>query len=309
MALTLLEAAKLNPGDVYRDGVIETFVRNADILRVLPFVPIQGSTYHYNTEGELPGIAFRGVNESYAEGVGVINPEADPVKDVGGDMDVDKFIVSTQGEDQRSVHEAMKIKAAAQKIAYTVVKGDSASNNKEFDGLQVRLTGDQILSNNTGSGGGALSLIKLDEAIERVDEPTHLLMSKAMRRRLTASTRTTGVSGYLTTSKDEFGRQITMYNDLPILIADQNGNASPALAFDETYSGGGGSTGTSIYVLSLQPGMMFGIQNKPLEARDLGELQTKPVYRTRVDWYAGMAVAHPRAASRLYDVSDAAVVA
>jgi hypothetical protein len=309
MALTLLEASKLNPGDVYRDGVIETFVRTTDILRVLPFIDVAGGVYNYSVEGELPGIAFRGVNESYTEDTGVINPESDPVKDFGGDMDVDKLIVATQGAEQRAVHEQMKLKAAAQKWAYTFIKGDSTSNNKEFDGLQVRLTGGQVISNSAASGGAGLSLTKLDEAIDAVDEPTHIVMSKALRRLLTASTRATGVSGYLTHTMDEFGRQMTMYNDLPIVVADENGNASPALAFDEAYTGGGTSNGTSLYVVSMQEGMLFGIQNKQLEARDLGELQTKPVFRTRVDWYSGFAVAHPRAAARLRNISNAAVTA
>jgi hypothetical protein len=46
-----------------------------------------------------------------------------------------------------------------------------------------------------------------------------------------------------------------------------------------------------------------------MEARDLGELQTKPAMRTRVEWYAGIAMFHGRAAARLRGISNAAVTA
>jgi len=36
--------------------------------------------------------------------------------------------------------------------------------------------------------------------------------------------------------------------------------------------------------------------------RDLGEIDEKPVFRTRIEWYCGMAVFHPRAAARLKGV-------
>ena len=47
----------------------------------------------------------------------------------------------------------------------------------------------------------------------------------------------------------------------------------------------------------------------PPDAADLGEQNSKPVFRTRVEWYPGMVIEHPRAAARLYGVKDAAIVA
>ena len=101
----------------------------------------------------------------------------------------------------------------------------------------------------------------------------------------------------------------TMYNDLPILLADGLGDAYASLAFNEANPGGGSNVGTSIYVLSVGDGMLTGIQNSDPEVTDLGELETKPVFRTRIEWYAGLAIYHPRAVARLYGVKDGAVVA
>ena len=62
MALTIVEAAKLNPGDVIRTAIVEMYARNSDILRVLPFDNIAGNALKYNREDILPGVGFRGVD-------------------------------------------------------------------------------------------------------------------------------------------------------------------------------------------------------------------------------------------------------
>jgi hypothetical protein len=308
MALTLVEAAKLNSGDVVKSAVIEMFARQSDILAALPFEDIPGGAVKYNREQTLPGIAFRGVNESYTASTGVLNPIVDSVVIAGGDLDVDRFIVQTQGQQQRSVQEEMKVKSLADSWTTKFIKGDSTSDPREFDGLQARLTGAQLIENGNTSGGDVLSLANLDAAIDAVDNPTHILMSKAMRRLLTAAARTYTVAGYVTYSQDSFGRRQTMYNDLPIIVAYSNNGGTEPLGFTEA-GGGGGTTSTSIYVLSLGPGRLVGIQNGGMDVRDLGELQTAPVYRTRVEWYAGLALYHGRAAARLRGVKTGAVVA
>lgn len=307
MALTLVEAAKKERGDMLRRSIIQLYAMNVDIGRVLPMTDIEGNAYRYSREDTLPGIGFRGVNEGYTESVGVLNPETEGLVIAGGDLDVDKFIIDTMGEDQRSVHEAMKVKALAHKFGQVFIKGDSTTNTKEYDGLQRRLTGDQKIAAGSTSGGDALSLAKLDELIDAVDSPTHLLMSKAMRRRLTAAARDTSIGGFITWEKDEFGRQIAVYNDLPILLSDRNGNAFPTLAFDEANPGGGSNVGTSIYCLELGESRLSGIQNGGIDVRDLGELESKPVFRTRVEWYMSILLEHPRAAARLWGIKDAAV--
>lgn len=308
MALTLLEAAKYERR-LDRQALIEIFAGASDLLRVMPFETIEGMAYTYNQESLLPGIAFRAINGAYAESTGVINPESDPLKAAGGDVDVDKFFVKTLGEGTRESQETMKIKKLASYVGYKVVKGDSETSNVEFNGLQARLTGNQLIDAGASSGGDALSLSKLDELLDAVDDPTHLLMSKASRRTLKAAARNTSISGHITYEPDEFGRSIMKYDDLPILIGDANDNDDPALAYDEANPGGGSSVGTSIYCLSLGEGKLFGIQNSTPDIADLGELQTKPTMRSRVEWFNGMVLEHPRAAARLQGIKSAAVVA
>jgi hypothetical protein len=309
MALTLVEAAKLETGDVVRQAIIELYAGSSDILMVLPFEGIQGNAMKYNREDSLPGVGFRGVNESYTPSTGVLNPLTESLVIAGGDLDVDKFIVDTMGEAQRSTHEAMKVRALALAWTKKFIKGDTASDPREFDGLQVRVTGSQVIDAGATSGGDALSLAKLDEAIDQCLNPTHLIMNKAMRRRLTQAARNTSVGGYITYEKDAFGRPVTMYNDLPILTVDLDNAQSAILPFTEANPGGGTAASTSIYVVSMGAEGLLGLENGGMDVRDLGELQASPVYRTRVEWYNGLAIFNGRAVARLRGIKDAAVVA
>lgn len=308
MGLTLVEAAK-QASSIVQGAVIEMFARESDILRTFPFTTIQGNALRYNQEAVLPGVAFRGVNESYTPSTGVVNPKAEPLVISGGELDVDTFIVKTMGAGVRAQHEQLKVKAIAADWTRAFIKGDSSTAPKEFDGLQARVTGAQKIAAGSTSGGDALSLAKLDETIDAVDSPTHIIMTKAMRRLLTAAARNPTVTGYVTYAKDEFGRRVTQYNDLPILVPyGENGGTEP-IAFDEANPGGGSAVGTSIYVVSFGSQRLEGIQNAPMDVRDLGEIQASPVYRTRVEWFAGIACWHGRAVSRLWGIKNAAVVA
>lgn len=302
MALTLIEAAKMMNGEVLRQAVIELFGSQTDLLRAMPFDDIPGNSLKYKQEDTLPGIAFRGIGEAYPESTGVINPQSESLVIVGGDLDVDKFIVRTMGGDQRATQESMKLKSLAHNFSHTFIKGDSLTSPKQFDGLQVRLTGAQVISNSAAANGAGLSLEKLDEAIDAVDSPTHLFMTKKVRRRLSAAARSSSIGGYISYELDQFGQRVMMYNGLPILIADANQDLYQTLGDNEAYTGGGTADGTSVYALALRPGMLQGIQNGPPEVTDLGELESKSVYRTRLEWYAGMVLMHPRSASRLRDV-------
>jgi hypothetical protein len=311
MALTIIEAAKLNPGDVMRSAIVDMYASNSDILRVLPFENIAGNALQYNREETLPGVGFRGVNEAFSESTGVLNPITEALTIAGGDLDVDTFIVRTMGANQRAVHEAMKVKALAHRWSLAFIKGDSSADPREFDGLQRRIPSGskQLIDAGATSGGDALSLYKLDQTIYQVDTPTHILMNKTMVLRLTQASRNTSVGGFITFSLDEFGRRVTRYNDLPILVMDEDNTGAQILPFTEANPGGGAAASTSIYVASLGDGALVGLQNGGIDPRDLGELNTKPVLRTRVEWYSGIALFSGKAVARLRGIKDAAVVA
>jgi hypothetical protein len=314
MALTLLESRKLGAGEVMRNAVIEEYAASSDILRELPFENIDGGAYAYNREDTLPAVGFRGVNEGYAEGTGVINPQVETLSIAGGDLDVDQYIIDTHGPQARSTHEMMKVKALSLRWTREFIKGDSVANPRVFDGLQARVTGTQLMNAGATSGGDQLSLSMLDDVIDLVDMPTHIIMNKKMRNLLSAASRQTSVGGFITYAQNEFGQRVASYGGLPILIADYDNEGAQILGFTEANPGGGSPASTSIYVVSFGASMLTGIQGRSrgqfgVNVRDLGEQDAKPVLRTRIEWNSGFAVLHGRAVARLQGVRSAAVVA
>lgn len=307
-ALTLVEAAKLETGDVVRQAIIELYAGSSDILANLPILSIPGNAYTYTRESALPGIGFRGVNEAYTASNGVLNPITESLCIAGGDLDVDKFIVATMGMGVRSTHEAMKVRSLGLAWTAKFINGDTANDPREFDGLKTRLIGDQKIAAGSTANGSALSLAKLDEAIDQTLNPTALIMNKAMARKFSAAARLTSVGGYVTYDLNGLGRRVLAYNGLPILTVDLDNAGTAILPFTEAATSGT-ATATSIYVVSFGADGVTGLQNGAMQVTDLGELQTAPVYRTRVEWYSGVAVFNGRAATRLYSVADAAIVA
>jgi hypothetical protein len=308
MAMTLLEQAKIETGDVYKQGVIEFYAGSSGILEVLPFMPISGNALKYNTEDTLPGVAFRGINSTYTESTGVINPQTESLTISGGTLDVDKFLVDTQGSEARTMHEAMKIRALALNWTNKFIKGDSNTTIEEFDGLQIRLVGDQLIAAGATSGGDALSLAKLDELIDQTINPTHLVMNKTMKRLLTTAARNTSIGGFISFTNDEFGRTNMFYNGLPIITLDLDNTGTAILPFTEANPGGGAAASTSIYCVNFSEEGVMGIQNGDMRVEDLGLTDSGVIYRTIVEWYTSFAVFHGRGAARLNGIKNAAVV-
>jgi hypothetical protein len=287
---------------------MQTFAEQSPILRVLPFETITGSAISYTREQILPGVAFRGVNEGYPSSTGVVNPITETLAILGGDLDVDTAIIKTRGEAVRTQQERMKAKAISHRWGLTFFKGDSGRDPREFDGLQKRIIGAQLIPNGVSNTVGLpLSLFSLDALIANVSSPTYLIMNTQMTLRLTQAARTPSVAGYITYGVDEFGRRNMSYAGIPILDLNRDDAGLDPLPFTEA-GPSGGSTCTSIYCVSFADGQLTGIQNGTMEVRDLGELQEKPAVRTRVEWLAGIACYTGRCASRLYGITDALVV-
>lgn len=307
--LTILEYAKLNPGTVLRDGVIKQFADRSMILEMLPFMDIAGNAYAYNRETTLPGIAWRGINESYTESTGAINPQAETLKILGGDADTDVQLVKQFGQGRRAVDVNMKVKAAAHAFASAFIEGDNSTDPRQIDGLRTRLTGSQKLSNGSTNGGDPLSLYNLDRLIDLVDDPSALLFPKSLRTRLTPAARSTSVGGNVTWDVEQFGRRVLRYNDIPVIVPYESNQGTDFMAFDEIGAGGATATASSVYCVSFGPEGVFGIQNSPIEVRDLGEVDDTPAYRTRIEWAPGIVLASAYGAARLYGISNAAIVA
>lgn len=315
-ALTLIEAAKLamDAGDTKKAAIIELYAENSDIVNAMRFEGIEGNALSFSQEGTLPATAFRGVNEAFTASTGTVSKQTEALYIAGGDLDVDRFIVKTGGPDVRARHEKMKVKSLTANITDVILNGSNATEPREFDGWKTRITeSTQLIAAGSSSGGDALSLKVLDQLIDAVDSPTHLVMSRAMKRKFGAAFRSSAfpngrfeMSG---TTDGGQGKKFLMYADLPILTGYKQNKNTQILPFTEASPGGGAAASTSIYCVNLSEDGVVGISNGGIDVRDLGELNTAPVFRTRVEWYLGMAVYSPYAAARLNGIKNVDIVA
>lgn len=309
-AISLAEAAVLSQNDLQR-GVIEAFIYEGYVLDRIPLLPIEGNAYAYNVELTLPGAAFRAVNAGYTESTGTVNQLTETLKILGGDADVDTFIQQTRSNlnDQRAIQTTMKVKAATVAYQDAFINGDTAVDANEFDGLKKRLTGSQVIDTATnglpiiGADDAArhLFLDKLDEAIDAVNgTPAALYMNRKARTQLRSSARRLG---FWDRTRDEFGRRVETYNDIPMLDLGKDLAGADIITVTETQ--GSSNVSSSIYVTAWSPDEsqagVTGLTNGGVQVRDLGEQDATPVLRTRIEFFCGLAV-FGKGASRLRGV-------
>lgn len=316
MAITLVEAAKLSQNTLRR-GVLETFVQNSPILDRIPFMDIEGNAFAYDEEGTLPGVAFRAVNAAYAESTGTVNQKTESLVILGGDADVDKFIVQTRGNlnDQRAVQTALKVKAASYFFQDKFFNGDTAVDTNGFDGLKKRLTGGQVIPTATNGapvvGNGTTDTHAFFDALDNllaqvggIDGTNGALYANAS---ILAKIRSAGrrVGGVDIVREDLTGKRVLQYNGIPVLDPGSNAAGTVILPQTET-QGTAAGTVSSIYAVKFGNSegdqAVTGLTNGGVQVYDLGELQAQPAYRTRIEFYTGVGVFGGKAAARLTGV-------
>ncbi|WP_037141774.1 major capsid protein [Rhodococcoides fascians] len=315
MAVTLAEAALLSQNTLKR-GVLQTFVQTSSVLDRIPFMTIEGNAYAYNKEATLPGVAFRSVNEAYTESTGTVVQATESLVILGGDADVDRFIVQTRGNlnDQRATQTAMKVKAASYKFQDHFFNGDVAVDPKGFDGLKKRLTGNQVIDAGTnglpilGNGGSdAHSFFDLmDTLVSRVPglngQNGAIYMNSLAQGKFRSAGRRIG--GVEMVREDLTGKRILTWNGIPILDPGDGLTGAPVLPQTETQ--GSSSAATSIYAVKFGQDegdqAVTGLTNGGVQVDDLGQLESKPAYRTRIEFYTGLATFGGKAAARVRGV-------
>jgi hypothetical protein len=314
MALTLAQAALLSQNDLQR-GVQETFVQESPVLDRLPLLDIEGNAYAYNEEATLPGVAFRSVNEAYVESTGTVVQRTESLVILGGDADVDRFIVRTRGNlnDQRATQLAMKVKAASYKFQDVFVNGDVAVDPKGFDGLKKRLTGAQVIdaaTNGMGPVAGAHDFFDvLDAGIAAVPGITGangaIYANSKIIAKIKSSARRLGGVEMIREALTQ--KLIPMYNGIPLLDIGQT--AAGADIIPQTETQGTSTVASSVYVVRFGEDegdqAVSGLTNGGVDVYDLGEISEKPVYRHRLEFYCGLATFGGKAAARIRGVLSA----
>lgn len=310
--LTIAEAAKLKVTPLER-AIFETFVQESKFMDIVPFHNIAGDSLLYDEEATLPGVEYRAVNAAYSESTGTVNQKSEKIVIGGGEADVDTFIVQTQGgsiDDARALQERGKVKAIAYQFQNGFINGDVAVDANSFDGLKKRLTGSQLITP-TGNGINVNSpddaarhtfldfLDSILAAVPGIDETNGvIIMNSFIRSKFLSSTRRLSVT---TTDREDFGKIVDRYRGIRIVDAGQTAAGVDIIPQTEP-DGVPANNSSSIYAVKLgrtpQDQAVTGLTNGGVQVEDLGKLQSKPAWRTRIEFFHGLGVFGGKAAAR-----------
>lgn len=292
--------------EVKKKSLVQKVTNESLFMRILDFIPVDALAYKYSEQTTTGGIAFRALNDNYAEDIGVVNPKSENLAILGGMVKTDHQLVNKQGGTARASQILAKTKRAGLTFDKNVIRGDTAADANSFDGLRKRLTGGQVIE--AAANGADLTLEMIDDLIDRVLGPNdrkHLVMNKRMRRKMKqlilAEAGGAGVA--------DFGGSLPTYDGVKVEVLDEDGDDDPILKFDETQGttvetdpGVSDDATTSIYC--VVPGrdsdgeLLQGLIGSPL-------IETYPsgmdgvLHVDVIELNAGIALFHPRCAARL----------
>ncbi len=262
---TLLDMTGDYSVDTYSHQIIAHFARCSNMLRVLPFL-----------EKTLEASMFI----------------------VGGYLDCDISHIERHG-DLRMEHILHKAKALALTIESQMIKGNNRDNDAGFDGLRYLIPDDQLLPVD-----GPMSVANLDQLLSMVDNPTHLIMSAKQRPKLAAAATDPKIGEFVSFAVDVFGRRVTLYKGIPIVVTHFDALGNHIIDYNEPTPSGARKGGMSVYAANLSEDGVVGLQLCPMEFSDLGRLPDLPVLRMSCEWVMSMEATHPRAAARMWGVTE-----
>jgi hypothetical protein len=242
----LLKDMKVGMSDKIAQQVVDTFVRESEVLELLPFdncvSPSGGSTLTYGyVQKKLPSTAaFRAINTEYTANEATTEKKSVDLKVFGGAFKIDRVIKQAEGMyNNMAMQMEEKIIAAVGTFHNAMINGDAATDADSFDGLDKFLVG-QSTEFNTGA---VIDLSTIDKLKENADifyeallklinsTGAHALMVNAdMKTKIQTVAR---ILGYKTESEEAFGRTITTIGEGKVRLIDLKNTVSVSGEGDE----------------------------------------------------------------------------
>ena len=248
MAVTLAQA-KLNVTDDLQLGIIDEFAKSSFILNNIPFddcvSPVGGGatlTYGYTRLITQPTAQFRAVNSEYTPHEVEKQRYTTDLKVFGGAYEVDRIIANMGGiADEVALQSSQKVKAASALFSDTIINGNSSTDAKVFDGLDVAITGTDTeytpdatidLSTSDLVTTNATKFVdQLDEWLGEMDGVDAILCNAKMAAKFRAIARRMGM--YQIT-KNDFGQKVEHYGDIPFVdLGAKAGSNDPIVGIND----------------------------------------------------------------------------
>lgn len=298
MPLLKVEADKLSNNDLVA-GVVEEIIDRENLFALLPFTQTNSKAYVYNRENALASVAFADPNDTITESASTFTQVTTNLRILLGDVDVDKFLntVESDTSNQRAIQIAMKAKALGRAFKDALVNGSNLADPKSFDGIKLLTVSGQTIT--AGANGAALTLAMLDELKDAITAGADAIMMRSGTwRAYKQLLRALGGAVPEQMMIENFGMS-PAHDGVPVIIND-------FLPINEVQ--GSNSNTTSIYAMRLNEadGLhgLYGGPNAGIIVEDIGTVQNKDATRTRLKWYAGLALKSTKSLARVKGITN-----
>ena len=267
--ITLAEA-KVGMADKVDQKVVDTFRRSSLLLDKLVFdnaiSPGTGGstlTYGYIQLKTPSTAAVRQINSEYTAGEAKREEKTTKAVVMGGKFQIDRVLIGTAGAvDELAFQTEQKVKATANYFNNLVINGNKSSSGtgvlNTFDGLDKLLTGTETeITSAVDVSTEALMNANYNALLDEVDgflstldgKPSMLLMNNKMLSKMRSAARR---AGYYSKTRDEFGRQVETYNDIPMYDMGKYYNGTNTVdIIPETAASTSAEGKTDIYAVSI----------------------------------------------------------
>lgn len=310
--ITLATYAKTLPENDPSRVFVENMVMESDLMAAIPILPASMGKRAFIDYALMPTVGFRTMNSAASNISGDFGLREEDTFFIDEYIFVDRALVDRLGNEHQYRQEKAASTALGQMFSQQLLKGDTSATPGTPNGFQVRCNnpGYNWLHNSTASGGAALSLANLDQLYWIVNKPTHFVVPRTLMPYFDAAARnSTLVNQTVAFAKDDFGRRIIKYKDLPLMFGYEPDDTPDMLPMTEVAYGGGAAVTGSIYCVSLRDGGCYAIEQTPLSVINEGLVVGQPFYSIHVKWDWGVAREHPRSMARLDSIAVAAITA
>ena len=267
--ITLAEA-KVGMADKVDQKVVDTFRRSSLLLDKMVFdnaiSPGTGGstlTYGYIQLKTPSTAAVRQINSEYTAGEAKREEKTTKAVVMGGKFQIDRVLIGTAGAvDELAFQTEQKVKATANYFNNLVINGNKASSGtgvlNTFDGLDKLLTGTETeITSAVDVSTEALMNANYNALLDEVDgflsaldgKPSMLLMNNKMLSKMRSAARR---AGYYSKTRDEFGRQVETYNDIPMYDMGKYYNGTNTVdIIPETAASTSAEGKTDIYAVTI----------------------------------------------------------
>ena len=267
--ITLAEA-KVGMADKVDQKVVDTFRRSSLLLDKMVFdnaiSPGTGGstlTYGYIQLKTPSTAAVRQINSEYTAGEAKREEKTTKAVVMGGKFQIDRVLIGTAGAvDELAFQTEQKVKATANYFNNLVINGNKSNSGtgvlNTFDGLDKLLTGTETeITSTVDVSTEALMNANYNALLDEVDgflsaldgKPSMLLMNNKMLSKMRSAARR---AGYYSKTRDEFGRQVETYNDIPMYDMGKYYNGTNTVdIIPETAASTSAEGKTDIYAVTI----------------------------------------------------------